>query len=87
MAESRYQITKLNNENYFNWKYKMEMLMKEKDVYVVIANRAPVPDEWTIWTMEKMDDKALTTIALNVEDDQIQHIRQSSTAKHAWNAL
>lgn len=53
--------------------------MKEKEVWRVII---PVTEEW-----KKMDEKALTTIALNVEDDQIQHIRNSSTAKHAWRAL
>lgn len=62
----------------------MEMLMKEKEVWRVIKERAPVPvsEEWKKW-----DEKALTTIALNVDDDQIQHIRNSSTAKHAWKAL
>lgn len=84
MAESRYHIAKLNGENYFNWKYKMEMLMKEKEVWHVISRSAPAPitDEWN-----KADEKALTTIGLHVEDDQIQHIRISVTAKHAWKEL
>lgn len=84
MAESRYQIAKLNSENYFNWKYKIEMLMKEKNVWQVISKNAPVPatDDWN-----KADEKALTTIGLHVENDQIQHIRNITTAKHAWQEL
>lgn len=58
--------------------------MKEKGVWKAIRDTAPVPatQDWN-----QTDEKALTTIALNVEDDQIQHIRNSATAKHAWNAL
>lgn len=52
------------------------MLMKEKGVWQVISTNAPVPitDDWN-----KADEKALTTIGLHVEDDQIQHIRNSAT--------
>lgn len=32
-------------------------------------------------------EKAHTTIALNIEDEQIQHIRHCETAKGAWNNL
>lgn len=83
-ADSKYTVSKLNGDNYFNWKFKMEMLMKEKGVWKAIKDTAPEPvtSEWTV-----MDEKALTTIALNVEDDQIPHIRNSVTAKFAWNAL
>lgn len=83
-SEAKYTITKLNGDNYFNWKFKMEMLMKEKGVWKAIRDAAPIPitDDW-----KQVDEKAMTTIALSVEDDQIQHIRNSATAKHAWNTL
>lgn len=62
----------------------MGMLMKEKSVWKAVREAAPVPvtNDWT-----SMDEKALTTIALNIEDDQIQHIRNCVTAKCAWDAL
>lgn len=83
-SDSKYTITKLNGDNYFNWKFKMQMLMKEKGVWKAIKDEAPTPvtDDWT-----SIDEKALTTIALSIEDDQIQLIRNCVTAKYAWNAL
>lgn len=46
------------------------MLMKEKGVWNAITVPKPTSnsDKW-----DKMDEKAQTTIALTVEDDQIQH--------------
>ena len=83
-SESKYVITKLNNSNYFNWRYKMKMLLIEKGAWATITTDPPNPitADWT-----QKDEKAHTTIALNIEDDQIQHIRHSETAKDAWNKL
>lgn len=80
----RYSITKLNNENYFNWKFRVEMLLKEKDVWSAISKETPstITDAWT-----KADEKALATIVLTIEDSQLQHVRSCATAKAAWNAL
>lgn len=83
-SESKYVITKINNGNYFNWRYKMKMLLIEKGVWAAIIADPPNPitADWT-----HMDEKAYTTIALNIEDDQIQHIWNCETAKGAWNNL
>lgn len=83
-SESKYTITKLNNGNYFNWRYKMKMLLIEKGVWMTITTDPPnsVTDDWT-----QKDERAHIAIALNIEDDQIQHIRHCETAKNAWNNL
>lgn len=83
-SDSRYSITKLDGENYLNWRFKMEMLLKEKKVWLVISQSKPDPVT-TAWT--ENDEKAFTTIALTIEDSQIQHIRNCTTAVDAWNAL
>lgn len=81
---SKYVIAKLNGSNYFNWRYKMKMILIEKEVWDVIEDDIPNPitDAW-----KKADEKAHSTIALNVEDDQIQYIRQCKQARDAWKAL
>lgn len=81
---SKYVITKLNGTNYFNWRYKMKMILIEKEVWNVIEDDIPNPvtDAW-----KKADEKAHSTIALNVEDDQIQYIRLCKQARDAWKAL
>lgn len=84
IGATKYVITKLNGANYFNWRYKMKMILIEKQVWDVIEDDIPDPitDEW-----KKADQTAHSTVALNVEDDQIQYIRQCKLARDAWNAL
>lgn len=85
-------ITKLNNENYFTWKFKMELLLIKDEVWHVISgtpmtlssdrsNQAAV-DVW-----KKSDDKARAMIGLLVEDNQLSHIRSKTTAKQMWETL
>lgn len=83
-SETKYMIAKLNNENYFNWRYRMQMLLIEKGVWNVISTEKtdPAPQGWT-----ENDQKAHSTIALSVEDDQIQHIRNCKSARCAWGKL
>lgn len=77
-------ITKLNGSNYLNWRYVMELLLKKEDVWNATLNEPAeaVAENWTT-----IDQKAHLMIALNVEDDQLQHIRECSTAKEAWKKL
>lgn len=77
-------LVKLNGDNYFNWKFKMEMMLKEKKVWITIKDNAPDPVT-TDWT--EKDEIAFSTIGLNIDHSQIQHIRHCTTAKTAWNAL
>lgn len=82
--DTKFAITKLNNENYFNWQLKVEMLMRERDIWKAVSDAAPNPvtDAWT-----KMDEKARATIILLVEDDQLQHVRDADSAAKAWKNL
>lgn len=82
--EGKYVIAKLNNSNYFNWRYKIQMLLIDKGVWNAVNDSEPDPVT-VAWT--ENDRKAHSTIALCVEDDQIQHIRNCQTARSAWNKL
>ena len=79
-------ITKLNNDNYQIWKYKMELLLIREELWTVI--NTPKPEEAQqaqIW--QKKDDKARATLGLFVEDAQIIHVRKKTTAKEVWDSL
>lgn len=94
-TETKYQITRLNGLNYFMWRYRVQMLLKEKGIWSCIDTEKPTLStgetdalkiaEVTQW--ERNDEKALATIALTIDDGQIQHIRDATSAKLAWNAL
>ncbi|XP_073831708.1 uncharacterized protein [Musca autumnalis] len=97
MADAKPKFSKLNNDNYANWKFKMELLLRKHNLWkLVIEGSRPEPkrgqnneisnqaqlDEW-----DAKDDEARGTIGLLVMDDQLGHIRNMKTAKDTWNAL
>lgn len=75
---STYIITRLKASNYFNWQFRLEMLLKEKGIWktVSVEDTENPDDAWI-----KADEKTLSTISLLVDDDQIQHIRDSRNAR------
>lgn len=93
------KIVKLNNSNYSNWKFRMELLLLKKNLWkkVILGDRpAPIPtsaDNPTptnakqIEDWEEADDQARGSIGLTVEDDQLVHIRNKKSAKEVWKAL
>lgn len=82
--ETKVQIVKLNNRNYFNWKYKMQLLLIKEKVWYTISKDKPttLTEEWT-----EDDQLAIALIGLNIEDNQLPHVRKTTEAKAAWNAL
>lgn len=79
MAETtRIAITKLNNDNYQTWKYKMELLLIKEDLWDVVSNAEPakVSEDW-----QKRDNKVRATIGLLVEDNQLLHVRNAMSKR------
>lgn len=88
MADSVHHvsITKLNNENYQVWKYRIEMLLIKEDLWDVVIDEPPTEAaQLTKWM--KRDGKARAIMGLMVEDAQLVHIKAKRTAKDTWQAL
>lgn len=81
-SENKYQIEKLNNDNYFVWKFKLEMLLEKEGNWQAV--QTPKPND-SVW--EKQNKQAMATIVLLVENSQLVHIRKHRTAKEMWDAL
>lgn len=81
---ANYQVPKLTTTNYFNWRFKMEMLLKREGLWKAIIENRP---ETNTAGWDSTDQKAHATIALCIGDDQIHHIRDKANAKEAWIAL
>lgn len=79
-------IIKLNNSNYFNWKYRMELVLIEKDLWETITDEAPT-GERALARWAKKDQKARAAIGLAVEDNQLVHVRGKRSAAETWEAL
>lgn len=79
-------IVKLNNSNYFNWKYRMELLLTKEDLWEILSQEIPTSTTaFNRWN--KQDKKARALIGLAVEDSQLVYIRNQQTARDTWNAL
>lgn len=79
-------IVKLNNHNYFNWKYRMELLLIKENLWDVITQEAPTGDRpFQRWI--KRDNQARALIGLSVEDEQLVHIRGKTSGKETWIAI
>lgn len=98
MADYKAKIEKLNNSNYTNWRFKVELMLKKENLWRVITDSEPVLPEnsdatataahatqLASWT--RADEQAFSIIGLSIDDDQIAHIRNETTAVGAWNQL
>lgn len=86
VTETKYHIEKLNNDNYFVWKFRGEMILEKEGYWSVIEEDEP-SDEMKSNTWKKNNKQAMATIVLTVENDQLVHIRKHRTAKGMWEAL
>lgn len=79
-------IVKLNNSNYFNWKYRMELLLTKEDLWEILIEEIPTGTiAFNRWN--KKDKKARALIGLAVEDSQLVYIRNQQTARDTWKVL
>ena len=84
MDEVKYSFKKLSNDNYENWKYKMELYLMKEGLWQIVSKPKPeqVDNAWT-----ENDTKAKAIIGLSVDDSQIVHLRGKETAFEFWSAL
>jgi hypothetical protein len=93
MSSDRYltSITKLNGENYHDWKFAVSMALRQKGCWGVISGVEEKPvatregTQKVAW--ETKAEEGLTIIALTVEPNQYTYIRNSTNGVEAWTAL
>src|SRR5579871_1724698 len=87
-SNSLHSIEKLDSNNYHSWKFKVRMVLIDKELWGVVCGDEPKPtdpDDLAEWRIK--DQKALATIALTVKDSEHIHISNSATSGEAWEAL
>lgn len=102
MAEGlKVSLPRLNGENYFTWKYKMELYLRKEKVWSAVAGTRPEVPEVAANVTPAMvataqarldaylenDEMARALIGLCVEDNQLAIIRNDPTARDTWNTL
>ncbi|PBK58432.1 hypothetical protein ARMSODRAFT_900474, partial [Armillaria solidipes] len=69
----------LNEENYFTWKYRMEMHLIRKDLWGIVSGTEP------LW--DKRARLAATEIILHVSDSQLPLTRKTMDPVRMWQIL
>jgi LTR polyprotein gag-polypeptide-like protein/zinc knuckle protein len=90
MSSDRYltSITKLNGENYHDWKFAVSMALRQKGCWGVVSGKeekSSTREGEKAW--DQKAEEGLTVIALTVEASQYTYIRNSTNGIEAWNAL
>ncbi|CAB4029134.1 RNA-dependent DNA polymerase [Paramuricea clavata] len=85
------KITKLNGSNYRNWAFNIRLYLQSFDLYGHVDGSAVSPGEDASDAVKQAfrtaSKKAWTYICLAIEPGQQIHVRDTTTAKQAWDAL
>uniref|UniRef100_A0AAV1TJH6 DUF4219 domain-containing protein n=1 Tax=Peronospora matthiolae TaxID=2874970 RepID=A0AAV1TJH6_9STRA len=72
MDASSLRISKFDGTNFHAWKFKMQMVLEERDLWEVVSGESR---------------KAMAVICLAMEDSQLPLVRSASGACDAWSRL
>ncbi len=90
-GESTRVIDKFNGENFNLWKFKMEMVLASMDLWEIVDESEEVPpsnsDPKVIKEYQRRAKKAISTIAINLVDSQLHHIKRCKGSVEAWKTL
>ena len=89
--ENVLKMTKLNGSNYRSWAFNMRLYLESFDLFGHADGSAEPPAETASEQVKKAFElaakKAWTYICLAVEPEQQIHVRDTHTAKEAWDCL
>ena len=82
-------IEPLDGENYYNWKFRMELILAENGVADCIKEETDLTtlSEENKKKEIKMDNKAKSLIVQCVKDNQLESLREKKTACSMWKML
>lgn len=81
-------IEKLNGDNFHTWKFKMEMVLQEKDLWDIVTGDEERPKESAeAIVFDKRARRAMATICLSVQDSLLGLVRPAKSAPEAWQKL
>ena len=84
-------IDKFNGDNFGLWKFKMEMILSEKDLWEIVEGTEKPPpsdaEDKLKKAYERRAKKAFSMIACNLVDRQLAHVRSCKGAAEAWRVL
>ena len=89
-VEMEYKMKKFDGNDYHNWKFKMRMFLINKDYWEIVNGTDTIEKHTTDAAKRdfgRRSQKALAAICLSLADNQLIHVRASTSAKDAWEKL
>ena len=81
-------VEKLTDSNYSMWKFRMQMVLEDKDLWEIVEGTSTRPsDEEEAKKHDKLQRKALMLIVTHVNDQQGALLKKCKTGKEAWDTL
>ncbi|KAF1314268.1 Copia proteinlike, partial [Globisporangium splendens] len=84
------RINKFDGNNFHAWKFKMQMVLEERDLWEVVSGEVKPEHcvtELDQATFKRKSRKAMAIICLAMEDSQLPLVRSASGAHDAWSKL
>src|SRR5690349_425707 len=89
--KSKYAMEKFNGKNFHLWKFKIQMILEEKDLWDIVSGDETKPEEVDNDTArrnwEKRERKAMARICLSLHDSQLMLVKNAKSATEAWQKL
>ena len=86
MSDTTRVIEKFDGDNFNLWKFKMQMVLEERDMWDIVSGQDVKPDhDHGAWI--RKDKKAIATICLSLKDPQLIQVRGCSSANEVWSLL
>ena len=89
-ASTPSRINKFDGTNFHTWKFKMQMVLEERDLWEVASGEVKLEhctNAMDQSTYKRKSRKVLAMICLAMEDSQLPLVRSSSGAHDAWSRL
>ena len=90
VSTSASRINKFDGTNFHTWKFKMQMVLEERDLWEVTSGEVKIEHCLTSLdqaTFKRKSRKALAIICLAMEDSQLPLVRSANGAQNAWSRL
>jgi len=82
------EASKLNGENYVNWKFKLQTVLELFGGWTIVNGTELKPtDPALLADWNKREARAKVTLRMSVQDKIIPHIRNCDTSKKTWDML
>uniref|UniRef100_A0AAV1T8D3 Uncharacterized protein n=1 Tax=Peronospora matthiolae TaxID=2874970 RepID=A0AAV1T8D3_9STRA len=84
------RINKFSGTNFHVWKFKMQMVLEERDLWDVVSGEVKIEHCTSTLdqaTFKRKSRKALAIICLAMEDSQLPLVRSAKDAYDAWSRL